>query len=392
MRNAGRPLTVLQVLPRLDLGGVERGTLEIARAILDAGGRALVASAGGRLAVRLEAMGVEVVSGPYASKNPLTILANAVRLARLVRAEGVDVVHARSRAPAWSAWLATRRTGAAFVTTWHGVYAERGPLKRLYNSVMCRGRPTIAISDFVAELIRRRHGLDPAHIVTIPRGADMAAFAEEAVSAQRAIAVAREWGLVEDPRPVAMLPGRLSGWKGQGDFVEAAALLKARRGAADFLFLIVGEDGGSGLAERLIERARALDALDVVRLAPACDDMPAAYKLAAVVVSASTQPEAFGRVVVEAQAMGRPVVATDHGGARETVEHGRTGFLYPPGDAAALADAVDRVLSLDASGRAHMGMAGRARVGSRFTVTAMQDATLAVYERAAARTFGARLA
>jgi glycosyltransferase involved in cell wall biosynthesis len=382
---------VLQVLPRLDLGGVERGTLEIARAILDAGGRALVASAGGRLAVRLEAMGAELVEGPFASKNPLTILTNAMRLARVVREEGVDVVHARSRAPAWSAWLAARRTGAAFVTTWHGVYSEKGPLKRLYNGVMCRGRPTIAISEFVATLIRRRHGLDPAHIVVIPRGADVAVFAEEAVSAQRAIAVAREWGLVEDPRPVAMLPGRLSGWKGQGSFVEAAALLKARRGAADFLCVIVGDDGGSGLAEKLIDRARALDALDVVRIAPACDDMPAAYKLAAVVVSASTAPEAFGRVAVEAQAMGRPVVATDHGGARETVEHGRTGYLYPPGDASALAEAVDRVLSLDASARAHMGMAGRARVASRFTVTAMQNATLAVYERAAGRTFGARL-
>ncbi len=391
MRNAGRPLTVLQVLPRLDLGGVERGTLEIARAIVDAGGRALVASAGGRLGVRLAAMGAELVEGPFASKNPLTMAANAWRLLRVIREEGVDVIHARSRAPAWSAWAAARRAGAPFVTTWHGVYSESGPFKRLYNGVMCRGRPTIAISDFVAELIRDRHDLDPTHIVTIPRGADVAAFAEEAVSAQRAIAVAREWGLVEDPRPVALLPGRLSGWKGQGDFVEAAALLKARRGASDFLFVIVGDDGGSGLAEKLIERARALDALDVVRLAPACDDMPAAYKLAAVVVSASTKPEAFGRVAVEAQAMGRPVVASDHGGARETVEDGRTGFLYPPGDAQALAEAVDRVLSLDASGRAHMGMAGRARVASRFTVNAMQNATLAVYERAAGRTFGARL-
>ncbi len=390
LRNASRPLTVLQVLPRLDLGGVERGALEIARAIVDAGGRAIVASQGGRLEGRLTGMGAETVTLPLASKNPLAIIANARRLAHLIRAQEVDVVHARSRAPAWSAWLAARRTGRPFVTTWHGVYSEKEPLKRLYNSVMCKGRPTIAVSQFVADLIRARHGLDPAHLVVIPRGADVAAFAEEQVGAERAIATARAWGIVEDPRPVAMLPGRLSKWKGQGDFIEAAALLKARRGP-DFLCLIVGEDGGSGLAQRLEARIAALGAADVARLVGPCDDMPAAYKLASVVVSASTDPEAFGRVAVEAQAMGRPVIATDHGGARETVAHGQTGWLYPPGDAQALAEALDKALSLDASARAHMGMAGRARVASRFTVAAMQRATLDIYETATGRSFGARL-
>jgi len=390
LRNASRPLTVLQALPRLDIGGVERGALEIARAIVEAGGRAIVASEGGRLAGRLTGMGAELAVLPMASKNPLTILANAGRLARLIRAREVDVVHARSRAPAWSAWLAARRTGTPFVTTWHGVYGEKEPFKRLYNSVMCKGRPTIAISQFIADLIRARHGLDPAHLVVIPRGADTAAFAEEAVGAERAVALAHAWGVVEDARPLAMLPGRLSKWKGQADFIAAAARLKSRRGP-DFLCLIVGEDGGSGQAARLTAQAAALGAQDVVRLVGPCDDMPAAYKLASVVVSASTDPEAFGRVAVEAQAMGRPVIATSHGGARETVADGKTGWLYPPGDAQALADALDRALSLDASARAHMGMAGRARVASLFTVAAMQRATLRVYEAAAGRTFGARL-
>lgn len=390
MRNAGRPVTVLQVLPRLDLGGVERGALEIARAVLDAGGRALVASEGGRLAGRLEGLGAELIEGPFASKRPWTMVANAGRLARVIRAEGVDVVHARSRAPAWSAWLAARRTGAPFVTTWHGVYSERGLFKRFYNSVMAKGRPTIAISDFVAELIARRYAIDPAQIVVIPRGADLAAFSEELVGPERTVSLARAWGVIEDPRPVVMLPGRISRWKGQGDFVAAAARLKAMRGP-DFLFLIVGDDGGSGMGERLLERARDLGALDVVKLVGVCDDMPAAYKLAAVVVSASTEPEAFGRVAVEAQAMGRPVIATDHGGARETVEHGKTGWLYPPGDADALARSVDATLRLDPSARAHMGMAGRARIANRFTVSAMQRATLDVYETVADRTFGARL-
>jgi glycosyltransferase involved in cell wall biosynthesis len=185
---------------------------------------------------------------------------------------------------------------------------------------------------------------------------------------------------------VLLLPGRLSRWKGQNDFVEAAVRLRARRGP-DFLAVILGEDGG-GMGEALLDRARERGALDVIKVLPATDDMPAAYKLAAVVVSASTEPEAFGRVAVEAQAMGRPVIATDHGGARETVEAGRTGWLYPPGDVDALVAAIEAALSLEPWQREHMGMAGRARVASRFTVTAMQQATLAVYERVAGRPFG----
>ncbi len=384
----GKPLTVLQVLPRLDVGGVERGALEIARAVVEAGGRAIVASEGGRLAPRLAALGAEALSLPLAAKDPVTILLNAGRLARAIRREGVDVVHARSRAPGWSALIAARRTGTAFVTTWHGVHSESGPFKRLYNSVMAKGRPVIAVSDYIARLVVERHGVEPSRLVTIPRGADLAAFSEELVSAQRAIAVAKAWGLVEDPRPVAMLPGRLSRWKGQGDFVEAAARLKAMRGP-DFLCVVVGDDGGSGLGERLLAQAEAAGALDVVRLVGHCDDMPAAYKLASVVASCSTEPEAFGRVAVEAQAMGRPVIASGHGGALETVAPGETGWLYPPGDTAALARALDAALSLDPQARAAMGAAGRARVAARFTVAAMQAATLAVYERAAGRGFAA---
>jgi glycosyltransferase involved in cell wall biosynthesis len=390
LRNMDRPITVLQVLPALDVGGVERGAVEIARAVAGAGGRALVACAGGRLEGRLRAAGATLIEGPFATKSPGGIWRNAARLADVIRAEAVDVVHARSRAPAWSAWIASRRTGAPFVTTWHGVYGERGPFKKLYNGVMARGRPTIAISQFVADLIRDRYGLDDRHIRLIHRGADIEAFAEESVSGERTVALTRAWGLTETPQPLVMMPGRLSRWKGFEDFVNAAAALKARRGP-DFLFVIVGPDGGSGFAEKLLAQARDLGCLDVVRAVGPCEDMPAAYKLSAVVVSASTQPEAFGRVAVEAQAMGRPVIASDHGGARETVAHGQTGWLFPPGDARALASAVDEALSLDASGRAHMGMAGRARVASRFTVAAMQRATLDVYEEVTGRSFGVRL-
>jgi glycosyltransferase involved in cell wall biosynthesis len=351
-----RPLVILQLTPTLNSGGVERGTIDIARAITAAGGRALVATAGVR---------------------------NALRLARIVRAEGVDVIHARSRAPAWAGLLAAKWTGCAFVTTYHGAYRENAPFKRLYNSVMARGRPTIAVSEFIAALIRSRH--PRAEIVTIPRGADLAVFDEERVSAERTIAAARAWGVVEDTRPIILLPGRLTRWKGQEHMIDAAAILRAQRGAADFLVALVGGDFDSPFAHELEARIKRAGLADCVRLVGHCDDMAAAYKLAAVVVSASTEPEAFGRVAIEAQAMGRPIVATAHGGALETVEDGRSGWLYPPGDAAALAEKLNAALSLDESARAHMGLAGKARVATRFSLATMGRDTLEIYRRAAGR-------
>lgn len=362
---------------------MERGTVEIAAAIAAAGGRALVASRGGRMEGALTRAGGVLIRLDVGAKSPLAIRRNARILADIARAEGVQIIHARSRAPAWAGWLAARETGLPFVTTWHGVYRENFPLKRLYNGVMARGRPTIAVSEFVAGLIRDRH--PRAEIVVIPRGADLAQFDASAISAERTAALASRWGLVEDPRPVVMLPGRLTRWKGQAHFVEAAARLKALRGAEDFLFLMVGDDPDSAFGRELTRLIRARGVEGCAALAGHCDDMAAALKLSSVVVSASIEPEAFGRVAVEAQAMGRPVVAADHGGARETVEHGVTGWRYPPGDAQALAETVQQALGLDESARAHMAAAGRARVAQRFSAEAMRRATLEVYAGALAR-------
>jgi glycosyltransferase involved in cell wall biosynthesis len=383
-----RPLTVLQVVPRLDAGGVERGTLEMVEAIVAAGGRALVATVGGRLEFRVARAGGEIFPMHVDSKNLATMWQNAGLMRRLIREEGVDVVHARSRAPAWSAYWATRRTGTPFVTTWHGTYNEEFPLKRAYNSVMARGRPVIAISDYVRNLIVERHRVPEADIVTIPRGADIAVFSEEAVGNERAIKLAEQWGLIEDPRAIVLMPGRLTRWKGAESMIDAAARLKATRGS-DFAVLLVGDDGGSGFSHALQKRIDATGTGDVVLLTGWCQDMAAAYKLASVVVSASIEPEAFGRVVIEAQAMSRPVIATAHGGARETVAHGESGWLYPPGDAEVLAATIHQALNMDPSARAHMGLAGRARIHSRYTTAAMQRATIDVYERVAGRTFRA---
>ncbi|MEM9012792.1 MAG: glycosyltransferase family 4 protein [Pseudomonadota bacterium] len=379
---------MLQLVPRLDEGGVERGTVEIAAAIRAAGGRALVASAGGRLERSVARAGGEHIAGPFAAKGPLAIRANAGRIAALVRAEGVEVIHARSRAPAWAGWWAARQTGAAFVTTFHGVYSEGLPGKRLYNSVMARGRPTIAISHFVADHIRARYQVPEAMLRVIPRGADLADFDEASVAAGRAASVAAAWGLADDTRPIVLMPARLGGWKGH-DHVVAAARILRQRGQVDPLFIMAGE--GPEAADNITAAAAEAGVADAIRLVGHCSDMAAAYKLSAVVLSAATRPEAFGRVPIEAQAMGRPVIASDHGGPRETVDHGKSGWLYPPGDAEALAAAIETVLSLDDSGRAHMGLAGRARVRAQFSLKAMQQATLEIYEEVTGRSFPSTL-
>ena len=367
--------TVLQVLPSLDTGGVERGTVEITQAIVAAGGIALVASAGGRLVAAVERAGGRHIRLPLASKNPVTIWLNADRLSRLVRTEGVGIVHARSRAPAWSALLAARRTGARFVTTYHGVYNEGLPGKRHYNAVMAKGDRVIAISRFVAALLAARHGVEPSRIRIIPRGVDPALFDPGHAAGPRAAGLGQVWR-VPDGAPVVMLPARLTRWKGAAVLIDAMA----RMAHADACCVLVGAtQGRERFARQLEAQAQALGMAGRLRLVGHCDDMPAALALADVVVSASLDPEGFGRAVIEAQAMARPVIATDHGGAAETVEHGVTGWRVPPGDAGALAAALDHALGLPPAARQAMGARARASVLAQYPAAAMQAATLDVY-------------
>ena len=368
-----RPV-VLQVLPALERGGVERGTVEIAAAIAAAGGTALVGSAGGRMAAEVERAGGRNIILPLASRSPLAIWRNAARLAAVIQAERVDIVHARSRAPAWSAWLAARRTGTHFVTTYHAPYGERPRIKRAYNAVMARGEVVIAISHYVAGLVAARHGVDPARIRVIPRGVDPALFDPAAIAAHRRAALAAAWG-IDGGRPVVMLPGRLTRWKGQEQAIAALARMHHR----EAVLVLAGDQGRCRYAEELVALAARLGIGDRVRIVGHANDMPAALSLAAIVVSAYTEPEGFGRVVIEAQAMARPVIATRHGGAAETITHEKTGWLVPPGDVAALAAALDAVLDLPPEARAGIGEAARASVMAHYTVAAMQQATLAVY-------------
>ena len=370
----GTPV-VLQVLPSLVTGGVERGTIEVTEAVAAAGWTALVASAGGPLVAAIERAGGRHITLPLDRRTPMAIWRNAARLARLVHQEGVDIVHARSRAPAWSAWLAARRTGARFITTYHGTYNEDLPFKRRYNAVMARGESVIAASRFIADLIIARHGIDPSRIRVIPRGVNPAVFDPASVTAERLGRLDTVWSLPPGA-PVITLPGRLTGWKGQTVLLDAIAGLVRR----ETVCVLLGSDQGRiGYTAELRRQAQRLGIADRVRLPGECDDMPAALSRSDIVVHASTQPEAFGRVVIEAQAMARPVIAADFGGPVETVEHGVTGWRVPPGQPAALTAALDRVLTLPVERRAAIGAAARAAVLARCTTVAMQQATLAAY-------------
>ncbi len=367
---------VLQVLPSLETGGVERGTVEITQAIAAAGGTALVASEGGRLVSAVERAGGRHIRLPMATKNPVAIWRNVGRLIQLIGAERVSIIHARSRAPAWSALMAARRTGTQFVTTYHGVYNEGLPGKRRYNAVMARGDRVIAISHYVAELLVARHAVDPARIRVIPRGVDPTLFDPGRVPGPRMARLAEAWRLPDDA-PVVMLPARLTRWKGGAVLIDALAQLTH----ADACCVLVGAtQGRERFAQELQAQARALGVAARLRLVGHCDDMPAALMLADVVVSASVDPEGFGRAVIEAQAMGCPVIATDHGGAAETVEHLVTGWRVPPGDAGALAAALDHALDMPPGDRQALGNRARASVCAHYTTAAMQAATLEVYQ------------
>jgi len=375
---------VLQVLPALGSGGAERGCVDVAAALVKAGGTALVASAGGLLERELTRAGALHTALPLDSKNPFVLRANAGRLAELIEEHRVDIVHARSRAPAWSAYAAARRTRRAFLTTYHGTYNERTYVKHLYNAVMAKGDLVIAISQHIADLVPRRYRIDPSRVRLVPRGIDFEVFDPARVNASRLVQLAQSWRL-PDGMPVVMLPARLARWKGQLVLVEALA----RLGRKDIRCLLVGADQGRRGYRRAIEaRIAALGMEAVVHLVEHCNDMPAAYMLSDVVVSASTDPEAFGRVMVEAQAMGRPVIATDHGGARETVLEGPTGRLVPPGDAGALAAALSATLALDGRVREQLAPLAITHVRANFSKEAMCAKTLAVYGELYARQAG----
>ena len=380
------PATILQIVPELETGGAELSAIEMAAAITASGGRALVVSEGGRLEEDLTRAGGELVRLPVASKNPLTILANAGRIAALARREGVSIIHARSRAPAWSGLLAARRCGVPFLTTYHGAYNEQGAIKRFYNSVMVRGRVVIANSHYTARLIEERYGTPRARIRVVHRGVGPA-FDPGRTSATDTAALRASWGVPDQAR-IILLAGRLTAWKGQRVLIEAFRQIADKAPATDSVVVLAGDhQGRDDYRAGLIRQATEAGLGDRVRLVGHERNMPAAFAAAHVAVVASTAPEAFGRTAVEAQAMGAPVIATRHGATPETVlappdaaPDAQTGWLVTPDDATDLARHLVEALTLDEAARSAMGRRARAHVQANFTTDLMKSKTLRIYD------------
>lgn len=375
--------TILQVIPHLSAGGAERTVIEVTEALTAAGAKSLVASAGGRLEGELARAGGELIQiDSLPTKNPLQIYSNATALSKIIGKRNVGLVHARSRAPAWSAYWAAHRMKRPFVTTYHGIYNAKGRLKQWYNSIMSRGDAVIANSEFTANHVRKAHPDAASRIVTIHRGVDIARFSPEAVNEERKNRLVKEWRI--DPgkdEAIILLPARMTGWKGHREAIAAASLL-VRRPGPPWIMVFAGDDQGRDaymLELSQLISSHGLD--DRIAMVGHCDDMPAALALSDIVIAPSNEPEAFGRVAAEAGAMARPVVGSDIGAQPEIIENGATGYVIPPFNPAALANAIGGLLDMGPTGRAAIGAAAQARIREKFTTVALQQATLAVYER-----------
>lgn len=341
---------ILQVLPALEQGGVERGAVEIDNALVAAGWKSIVMSNGGQLTKKLHGTHLKL---PLNTKNPLKMLINAHALRLVIKQNNVDIIHARSRAPGWSAYLAAKGTSAHFITTFHGTHGLKNALKRYYNSVMAKGEVVIAVSEFIRNHVIENYGAAPEKVVTIHRGADLKQFGPDIKPVGLGLTAGKK---------VVMLPGRITRWKGQHIFVEAMRTI-------DAIGVIVGNATNA-------QYMRELDKIlpDNVIILPGTPDLSPVLANADIVVSASTKPEAFGRIAIEAQAMGKPVVTTNIGGALETVVNGKTGLYVAPGDVKAMREAILKLLDMDCKDACLANAA-------KFSTSVMCAKTLEIYSK-----------
>jgi glycosyltransferase involved in cell wall biosynthesis len=384
------PLSVLIATPTLQAGAADAGVVELARILASAGHDPVVVSRGGRLTHEIEATGAARVELDMASRNPATMLRNAFALARIVRERRCNIIHAHGRAPAWSAYLASRMTGVPFVTTWYKGFREQNALKRIYNGVMARGEPVIAVSDQLAQLINDRYGTPWDRIAVVPLSIDTERFDPGAVSRDRIAAIRRLWGIRDGDR-IVLVTGRMLRRKGHHVVIDAVERLKAM-GLKDFVVVFAAEDQGTRYAGEIWDRVLANGSNDIIRMSGPIDDLPAAYAAAAVTVSAAVQPEGVQRALLEAQAMERPVIVSDLGAgpdvvlAAPAVGNDRvTGMRFASGDAGALAAAVIGLFSMPESEQRAIGTRGRIWVRTHFNAEASAALTLKLYAEAAAR-------
>lgn len=374
-----RPV-IFQLLPSLGIGGVEQGAVDMAEALVRAGGRALVASDGGALLPQLRYVGGEHCHFPVPKTWAPWVFYRKVRaFQEILRRNKVQLVHARSRMPAWVAAVACQRERVPLVTTWHGVHQARSRVKRYYNSGLLKGEKVIAVSSHIADRLRSEYQVSDARLVTIARGSDAARFNPQRVNGTRIQALLDRWH-VQDETPVIMLPGRMTEWKGHAVLVDALGQLASDHPHLSWVCVLAGPETDPAFARHVYHRACQWGIAERLRFVGPCEDMPAAYALAHMTVVPSCRPEPFGRVAVEAQMMGCPVIGTAQGGLMETIVPDQTGLLVPPRDRHSLGRAIVRLLTADEYDISEMSQRARAHACSLYTKQHMQRATLGVYD------------
>ena len=377
-------LKVLQVIPKLGYGGAETGCFDIAHYLPENGCESFIVTSGGELIKFINKEKVKLIKLPVHSKNPLIILFNTIALIFIIIFNNISIVHARSRAPAWSCFFATKVTRRKFVTTFHGTYNFKSKLKKFYNSVMVRSNLIIAGSNFIFSHIKENYSdyLNLKNkLLVIFRGINVDYFDSTTKIETEEKQLLKNWG-IEENKKIILLPGRLTSWKGQELFLEAINLVNIQLGYEAFYAVLLGSEQGRDLFKkkliRLVEQYRMTKQLKFISH---CKDMALAYKVSNIVVSSSIEPEAFGRVAVEAQSMEKVIIASNIGGSNETIIDGKTGYLFETGNPQSLCEKILKVLNLDETTLKTLGVEGRKNIISKFNVEKMCFSTYSEYKK-----------
>ncbi len=377
-------LKVLQVIPKLGYGGAETGCFDIAHYLPENNCKSFIVTSGGELLKFVDKKKVKIFRLPVQSKNPLLILINAFILIGIILVYNISLVHARSRAPAWSCLLATKITGRKFVTTFHGTYNFKSNIKKIYNSVMTRADLIIAGSNFIFFHIKQNYSKylnEKKKLMVIFRGINVDYFDPTTKIEIDEKNLLKKWA-IEKNKKIILLPGRLTSWKGQEVFIEAINLVNIELGYEAFYAVILGSDQGRDLYKKKLMRLSEQYRLSKqIRFIDHCKDMALAYKVSDIIVSASTEPEAFGRVAVEAQSMEKPIIASNIGGSNETIINEKTGFLYEAGNAKSLSNTILRIINMDETLLKSIGNEGRKNIVQKFNVEKMCFSTYSAYKR-----------
>ena len=377
-------LKVLQVIPKLGYGGAETGCYDLAHYLSENSCPSYIVTSGGELLKFIDKKKVKLIKLPVQSKNPILILFNAIALVFIILFHNISIVHARSRAPAWSCLLATKITRRKFVTTFHGTYNFKNLIKKFYNSIMVRSDLVIAGSNFVFSHVNESYSKFLNYkkkFLVIFRGINVDYFDPSTILESEENQLLEDWNLSKDKK-IILMPGRLTAWKGQELFIEALNLVNKELGYLSFYAVILGSDQGRDIYSKKIKRlAEQYRLTKQLKFINHCKNMPLAYKISDIIVSASIEPEAFGRVAVEAQSMEKPIIASDIGGSNETIDNNKTGFLFESTNVESLSKKIMKVLNLDESTLKSMGIEGRKNIIKRFNVEKMCFSTYSEYKK-----------